>query len=118
MCPRPRLAPGLRAEGEQGSGAAPADGGYTAGMAQARRISVDVPEALADASASDLAARLRLLLLIDEVRAGRMTRAEAADALGMALDDFVIEAGKHGLYAIDYDFEDFRRELDEISARS
>lgn len=36
----------------------------------------------------------------------------------MTLDAFVIEAGKHGLYAIDYDIEDFRRELDEISART
>jgi hypothetical protein len=87
-------------------------------MAQARRISVDVPEALAGASVSDLVARVRLLLLIDEVRAGRLTRVAAAQALGMTLDDFVIEAGKHGLYAIDYDIEDFRRELDEISART
>lgn len=87
-------------------------------MAQARRISVDVPDALAGSSASELAARVRLLLLIDEVRAGRLTRADAARALGMALDDFVIDAGKHGLYAIDYDIEDFRRELDEISART
>jgi hypothetical protein len=32
----------------------------------------------------------------------------------MSLDDFLIEAGAHGLLAIDYDVEDFRRELATI----
>jgi predicted HTH domain antitoxin len=64
----------------------------------------------------ELAARARLLLVIDEVRAGRLTRAAAAYALDMALDDFLVEAGRHGLYAIDYDVDDFTRELDIIAA--
>jgi hypothetical protein len=65
-----------------------------------------------------LAARARMLLLVDEVRAGRLSRAGAAQALGMTFDDFVVTAGTHGLYAIDYDLDDFRRELDGLARRS
>jgi hypothetical protein len=39
---------------------------------------------------------------------------DAARALDMTLDDFLIEAGRHGLDAIDYDVDDFKRELDGI----
>jgi hypothetical protein len=35
-------------------------------------------------------------------------------ALDMTFDEFVIEAGRHGLEAIDYDVEDFKRELATI----
>jgi hypothetical protein len=77
-------------------------------------ITFDIPAPLLGQSADDLARRLRLLLVIDEVRAGRLTRVAAAQALGMTLDDFVIEAGRHGLYAIDYDVDDFSQELDDI----
>ena len=87
-------------------------------MAHALRITVDVPAALAAQPALALAERARLLLVIDEVRVGRMTRAEAARALGLPLDDFLVEAGRHGLYAIDYDPVDFARELDGLTARS
>lgn len=85
-------------------------------MAHALRITVDIPTPLAGQPLAALADRVRLLLVIDEVRDGRLTRAGAAQALGMPLDDFLIEAGKHGLYAIDYDLDDFRRELDGIAA--
>ncbi len=79
------------------------------------QITVEIPKALATQPPEQLVERARLLLAIDEVRAGRLTRAGAARALGMSLDDFVIAAGEHGLYAIDYDVEDFRREMDLIS---
>jgi hypothetical protein len=55
--------------------------------------------------------------MLDEVRAGRLTRAGAARALGMPLDDFLVLAGQHGLYSIDYDVDDFRRELDDLPTR-
>jgi hypothetical protein len=64
----------------------------------------------------ELAARARLLLVIDEVRAGHLTRTAAARALDLALDDFLVRAGRHGLYAIDYDADDFTREVDIIAA--
>ena len=80
-------------------------------------ITVDIPAALAGQPTEELAKRARLLLVIDEVRAGRLTRSGAARALGMALDEFLIEAGRHGLYAIDYDLDDFKRELDDIVRR-
>jgi predicted HTH domain antitoxin len=79
-------------------------------------ITVEIPAPLAGQSTEELAARARLLLVIDEVRAGRLTRAAAAQAIDMALDDFLIEAARHGLYAIDYDVDDFTRELDTIVA--
>ena len=86
-------------------------------MSAAQRITVDVPAALSGRSPSDLAERARLLLVIDEVRNDRMTRAGAARALGMTLDDFLVAAGTCGLYAIDYDVDDLRRELDGIAPR-
>jgi predicted HTH domain antitoxin len=79
------------------------------------QITVDIPAPLFGQPSEELARRARLLLVIDEVRAGRLTRAGAARALGMALDDFLIEAGRHGLYAIDYDVDDFKQELDAIT---
>lgn len=78
------------------------------------QITVDIPAALGEQSSKELAARARLLLVVDEVRAERLTRSAAASALGLTLDQFLIEAGSHGLLAIDYDVEDFRRELQEI----
>jgi predicted HTH domain antitoxin len=79
------------------------------------QITVDIPAPLVGQSTEELASRARLLLVIDEVRSGRLTRAGAARALGMMLDDFLIEAGRHGLYAIDYDVDDFKHELDTIT---
>lgn len=78
------------------------------------QITVDIPAALVGHSTTDLAARARLLLVVDEVRAERLTRSAAARTLGMTLDQFLIEAGSHGLLAIDYDVDDFRRELHDI----
>jgi hypothetical protein len=77
------------------------------------QIIVDVPDEVAGQSSANLAARARLLLVIDEVRAGRLTRAGAARALDMPLDDFLIAAGEHGLYAIDYSPDDLDRELED-----
>ena len=50
----------------------------------------------------------------DIQNSGRQDTAGAAQALEMVLDDFLTEAGRHGLYAIDYDVDDFKRELDGI----
>lgn len=91
--------------------------GYTDFMDHALRVTFDVPASLGVVPVAELAERARLLLIVDEVRAGRMTRGSAARALGLPLDDFLIAAGEHGLYAIDYDLDDFRRELDEITIR-
>jgi len=77
-------------------------------------ITVEIPGPLSGQPTEELARRARLLLVIDEVRAGRLTRAAAARALDMTLDDFLIAAGLHGLYAIDHDIEDFKRELGAI----
>jgi uncharacterized protein UPF0175 len=81
---------------------------------KAMEITVDIPAPLFGQPVEELATRARLLLIIDEVRAGRLTRAGAARAIGMTLDDFMIEAGHHGLYAIEHDVDDFKRELRAI----
>lgn len=77
-------------------------------------ITVEIPGPLSGRPTDELATRARLLLVIDEVRAGRLTRAGAARALDMSLDEFLVEAGRHGLEAIDYDVQDFKRELGTI----
>ena len=79
------------------------------------QITVDVPKPLSGQSTEELARRARPLLVVDEVRAGHLTRSDGARALDMTLDDFLVEAGRHGLYAIDYDVDDFQRELDTIT---
>lgn len=107
-----------RAACDGGGVAAAVIGSMLQGMAHALRITVDLPAALAGQAASALAERARLLLVIDEVREGRLTRAGAARAPGLTLDDFLVEAGRHGLYAIDYDPDDFARELDGLPVRS
>jgi len=78
-------------------------------------ITVAIPAPLSDRPIDELATRARLLLVIDEVRAGRLTRVGVARALDLSLDEFLVEAGRHGLEAIDYDVEDFKRELATIS---
>lgn len=80
-------------------------------------ITVEIPGPLSGQPTEELAKRARLLLVIDEVRAGRLTRGAAALALDKTLDEFLIEAGQHGLFAIDHDIDDFRRELGAISSR-
>jgi len=84
------------------------------GYNDSMRITVEVPGALSGRPTDELATRARLLLVIDEVRAGQLTRAAAARALDMSLDEFLIEAGRHGLAAIDYEVDDFKRELATI----
>ena len=85
-------------------------------MAHALQITIEVPAPLAGQSPGVLADRARLLLVVDAVRAGLLTRSGAARALHIPLDEFLIEAGRHGLYAIDYDLDDFRRELEGLTA--
>jgi predicted HTH domain antitoxin len=74
-------------------------------------VSVDLPPDAAREPTEALAARLRLLWALDEVRHGRMTRARAAEIAGLDLDALLREADSHGVDAIDYDLEDFRQEL-------
>lgn len=74
-------------------------------------VTLDLPPDAEAESPDELVRRLRMLWALDEVRQGRLTRARAASLLGLSLDGFLSEAAKHGLDAIDYDLDDFRREL-------
>ena len=84
-------------------------------MSTAERITVNIPAALSGRSPADFAERARLLLVIDEVRNDRMTRAGAARTLGMTFDAFLVAAGTGGLYASDYEVDELRSELDGIA---
>jgi len=74
-------------------------------------VTLDLPPDAEVESLEEIARRLRLLWAIDEVRQGRMTRLRGAKLLELSLDEFLRQASKHGLDAIDHDLEDFRREL-------
>jgi hypothetical protein len=54
---------------------------------------------------------LRSLWALDEIRQARMTRVRAAHVLGLGLDELLRTASEHGVDAMDYDVDDFRREL-------
>ncbi len=74
-------------------------------------VTLDPPPDAEREAPDELARRLRLLWAVDETRQGRMTRSRAASILGFGLDEFLGEASLRGLDTIDYDLEDFRREL-------
>ena len=74
-------------------------------------VTLDLPPDAEGESSDELVRRLRMLWALDEVRQGRLTRVRAASLLGLSWDVFLSEASKHGLDAIDYDLDDFRREL-------
>jgi predicted HTH domain antitoxin len=74
-------------------------------------ITIDLPPDAVREPREALAARLRLLWVVDEVRQGRMTRVRGAQLAGLGLDAFLCEAAAHGVDAIDLDLDDFRQEL-------
>jgi predicted HTH domain antitoxin len=74
-------------------------------------ITVELPPDAVREPLEALAARLRLLWVLDEVRQGRVTRVRGAQIVGLDLDAFLREAAAHGVDAIDLDLEDFRQEL-------
>ncbi|MFH1464629.1 MAG: hypothetical protein ABIO70_09605 [Pseudomonadota bacterium] len=64
--------------------------GYARGMTvPATGVTVELPLEPGLLPAEDLAARLRLLWVLDEVREGRMTRVRAAHLLGFTLDELL-----------------------------
>jgi predicted HTH domain antitoxin len=81
-------------------------------MAQSNvTVSVDLPPDAEREPIEALTGRLRLLWALDEVRYGRMTRVRAAEIVGLGLDAFLSEAAARGVDAIDYDLDDFQREI-------
>ncbi len=74
-------------------------------------VSVDLPTDTQREPIEALSERLRLLWVLDEVRRGHLTRVRAAELVGLGLDAFLHEAAARGVDAIDYDIDDFRREI-------
>lgn len=57
-----------------------------------------------------------LKMLLDEIRSERLSRAEAARALDLPLDAFLLEAERHGVPTLDYAIDDLAAELAAIRA--
>jgi hypothetical protein len=92
---------------------------YTGDMrAQASPVPVlvELPPSASSEAPELLSERLRRLLVFDEVRLGRITRAGGARLLGLGLDAFLREASAHGVLALDYEPADFEQELGSIRA--
>jgi hypothetical protein len=80
-------------------------------------LTITVPASLADADAPQ---RARLLLVLDAVRAERMTWRAAADALGVAPDQLLDLAKEHGVPVVRYDAGTLAEDLstlDEMQRR-
>ncbi len=78
---------------------------------------ISVPASLADA---DVAERARLLLVLDAVRAERMTWRVAADALGITPDRLLDLAKEHGVPVVRFESSDLREDmatLDKLQRR-
>ena len=78
------------------------------------KITVELPPEAVDIerrSAGELAADLRLLWIIDRVRAGRISVGKAAELAGTDRWSFMQTMGEHGVPAIAYSAEDLRKDV-------
>ena len=77
-------------------------------------ITVELPPEAADidvCSAGELAHDLRLLWIIDRVRAGRISSGKGAELSGMDRWSFIKTMGEHGVPVIAYSPEDLRKDV-------
>ena len=74
-------------------------------------LTITVPASLADADAAE---RARLLLILDAVRAERMTWRAAADVLGIAPDRLLDLAKVHGVAVVRYESTDLEEDLSTL----
>jgi predicted HTH domain antitoxin len=83
------------------------------------RITVELPPEAADIegrSAGELATNLRLLWIIDRVRAGRISVGKGVELSGMDRWSFIRIMGEHGVPVIAYSAEDLRRDVATLDA--
>jgi predicted HTH domain antitoxin len=78
------------------------------------KIIVELPSEAVDIgrrSAGALATELRLLWIIDRVRAGRISVGKGAELAGMDRWSFMQMMGEHGVPVIAYSAEDLRKDV-------
>jgi predicted HTH domain antitoxin len=78
------------------------------------KVMVELPPEAVDIdvrSVGELAADLRLLWIIDRVRAGRISVGKAAGLAGMDRWSFMRAMGEHGVPVIAYCAEDLRKDV-------
>ena len=82
------------------------------------QVTVQIPDVLVRGrSADDVAADVSRLAVLDAFRKGDISSGRAALLIGMSRIDFLEFAGAHGVPVINYDLEDFKRELADIEKR-
>jgi predicted HTH domain antitoxin len=82
--------------------------------AKTRTVQVELPAEAFDSHPWDparIAADLRLLWLLEQVRERRLAHGKAAEMAGIPRALFLQIMGKHGLSAFDYDADDLAEEF-------
>lgn len=77
-------------------------------------VIVELPEVAGGgqvAGTEELAAELRVLWLLDQVRRRRLGHGKASELAGMPRARFLQLMGQHGLTPFDYDEDELRKEL-------
>ena len=86
----------------------------SARSAKARTVQVDLPEEAFQHrpwEPREVAQEMRLLWLLEEVRARRLGYGKAAALAGIPLAEFLLLMGKHHITPFDYDADELAREL-------
>lgn len=82
------------------------------------QVTVQIPDLIARGrSPADVAADVSRLAVLDAFRRGEISSGRAAQLVGMGRVSFLEFAGAHGVPTMNYDTEDFARELADIAAR-
>jgi predicted HTH domain antitoxin len=75
-------------------------------------VSVDLPvDAVPTLDSAQVAGRLTLLWILDQVRQGRLSSGRGAELAQVPRYDFMVLMGKHGIPILGYDEEDFNDEI-------
>ena len=82
------------------------------------QVTVQIPDLIARGrSPDDVAADVSRLAVPDAFRRGEISSGRAAHLVGMARISFLEFAAAHGVATMNYDTDDFARELADIAAR-
>lgn len=79
-----------------------------------RTVEVELPDEAFDFhrwEPNEIAAELRLLWLLDQVRQRRLGHGKAAELSGLSRADFLLLMGRHGISPFDYDPDELDAEL-------
>ena len=83
------------------------------------QVTVQIPDLIARGrSPDDVAADVSRLAVLDAFRRGEISSGRAAHLVGMGRISFLEFAAAQGVATMNYDTDDFARELADISARS